>query len=875
MRSQNAFFSTGLPGLDKVLTGLRYGDNVVWEVDATPDFAAFVEPFCREVARRALPLIYFRFGAHPPVVPEDVPARVHVLRPEAGFEGFISEIFDVIEQEGIGACYVFDCLSDLAVDWYSDRMLGNFFRLTCPYLYSYDAIAYFSLMRDVNAAVATQAIHSTAQVVVDVFRRPGGMHIHPLKVYRRHSDTMYMLHSWDGEDFVPVTRSAVIAEIRAGLAQPWLDYDERRRDVWRSAFHDAHSLAAESPAAEGHETSVHVLQQRLVRMMVTRDERLLTLATRYFALPDLLEIGRRMIGTGLIGGKSVGMLLARAILRDRDPQWSGKLEVHDSFYIGSDVFYTFLVLNNCWWVRRRLKNPELALSGAVEARQRMVAGGFPKDLQAQFAGMLEYFGQSPIIVRSSSLLEDAYGNAFSGKYESVFCVNQGTPEQRLEDFMAAVRTVYASTMSREALEYRIRWGLLDSDEQMALLVQRVSGEVRGPMFYPEVAGVGFSFNPFVWHPSINPKAGFLRIVYGLGTRAVERLDDDYTGIVSLSAPQLRPEGTIMSDVARFSQRRVDLLDLQLNQQLSLSVSEVIATCRPWIVPMLASRNLEAEAEIAARESRYSSTPQWILTFDGLLRETDFVESMRRMLETLEAAYEHPVDVEFTLNFVGPKEYRINLLQCRPFQVRRGRTRVALPERSPNDSVVLHTSGPVIGNSRFDVIDELIYVVPETYGRLPWRDRHAVARLVGRVVHAVRPGGPKVLMLVGPGRWGTSTPELGVPVRMADINSVSVLCECALMHEGLVPDVSLGSHFFNDLVELDMLYLAIHPDRKGVVFDRSFFTEAPNRLLELIPDAAPWVDAVRIITGDRLGRRLILDADAAAQDATVYLQAREP
>lgn len=870
MRPQNAHFSTGLPGLDTVLTGLRGGDNVVWEVDSLVDFAAFVAPFAAEVRRRSLPLIYFRFGSHPPLVADDLATRVCTLRPETGFEGFISEIFDVIEQEGEGACYVFDCLTDLAVDWYSDRMLGNFFRLTCPYLYAYDTIAYFALMRDVNADVATQAIHGTAQVVIDVFRRPGGVYIHPLKAFRRHSETMYMLHSWEGQRFLPVTRSPVIAEIRAGLAQPWIDFDERHRDVWRRAFHEAHALVAEPASAPEHAARVQALQHRLVRMMVTRDERVFALATRYFALPSLLEIGRRMIGTGLIGGKSVGMLLARAILQDGDPTWREKLEVHDSFFVGSDVFYTYLVINKSWWLRRRLKNPEFALEGSIEARQRMMTGVFPRDTEEKFAEMLAYFGQSPIIVRSSSLLEDAYGNAFSGKYESVFCANQGTPEQRLEDFEAAVRTIYASTMSREALEYRIRWNLLDSDEQMALLVQRVSGEVRGALFYPEVAGVGFSFNPFVWHPDIDPKAGFLRVVFGLGTRAVDRLDDDYTRIVSLSAPTLRPEGSSTAQVARYSQRRVDLLHLPLNQQLSLPLAEVIEDSLPAVLPRLASRDREAEA--AARAARGAELERWVLTFDGLLQETPFAADLRRLLETLEAAYEHPVDVEFTLNFVGPEEYRINLLQCRPFQVRRNRATVALPERAADDTVLLRTRGPVIGHSRFDVIDALIYVVPETYSRLSWRDRYAIAKLIGRLVHAPRPDAQPTLMLVGPGRWGTSTPELGVPVKMADIDAVSVLCECAVMHEGLVPDVSLGSHFFNDLVELDMLYLAVHPERSDDLLARELLRTAPSRLLEVIPDATAWDEVVRVIAGDEDGRRLLLRADAVGQDATLYFHA---
>jgi hypothetical protein len=187
--------------------------------------------------------------------------------------------------------------------------------------------------------------------------------------------------------------------------------------------------------------------------------------------------------------------------------------------------------------------------------------------------MLEYYGQSPIIVRSSSLLEDGFGNAFTGKYESVFCANQGSPAERLEAFLAAVREVYASAMSEEALRYREHRGLLDRDEQMAILVQRVSGAVRGSLFFPQVAGVALSYNPWVWSREIDPQAGLARVVFGLGTRAVERSDDDYTRLVALNAPTRRPEASL-DDAGEHAQRRVDVIDLAANRVVSLPFEEV-------------------------------------------------------------------------------------------------------------------------------------------------------------------------------------------------------------------------------------------------------------------------------------------------------------
>ena len=205
-------------------------------------------------------------------------------------------------------------------------------------------------------------------------------------------------------------------------------------------------------------------------------------------------------------------------------------------------------------------NPATLLDGAEEARQRILEGDFPDYIVKRFSDMLNYFGQSPIIVRSSSLLEDNFGNAFSGKYESVFCTNQGTHQKRLEEFINAVRLIYASSMSEKALSYRAQRNVLEQDEQMALLVQRVSGKPYGKFFFPQLAGVGLSYNPYVWDESIDPEAGVLRLVFGLGTRAVNRFDDDYTRMVALNEPDKHP-GADFDEVARYSQKKVDILNL--------------------------------------------------------------------------------------------------------------------------------------------------------------------------------------------------------------------------------------------------------------------------------------------------------------------------
>ncbi len=858
--------STGIPGLDRVVQRLLPGDNIVWQVDSIEDYLPFVEPYCEDAVRKGKKLVYFRFARHPELVGQESGAEIHRLNPEVGFETFTAEIHKVIERSGRGTFYLFDCLSDLAADWYSDLMLGNFFMVTCPYLYELDTITYFALFRDGHSFEAVSAIRDTTQLLIDVFRHGGSLYVHPLKVDQRYSPTMYLPHVRDGGEFRPLTESAVLSEVLAQITSQRVESIPRTLDIWDRKFLQAREILEDVKKGRQQSKESADIFLRLLRMMVTRDERVIALASRYLDLPDLLDIRKRMIGTGLIGGKSVGMLLSRAILARTDGRWRDRMETHDSFYIGSDVFYTYLVRNGLWKARRDQRNPLSFLGGAKGARKKILSGTFPSFLCGQFLAMLEYFGQSPIIVRSSSLLEDSFGNAFTGKYESVFCPNQGSPQERLDAFLSAVKAVYASTMSEEALLYRAHRGLLERDEQMALLVQRVSGAIHGHLFYPQIAGVGLSYNPFAWSEYIDPQAGMLRLVFGLGTRAVERTDDDYTRLVALNAPQRRPEADF-GEVVEFAQRRVDALDLSANRFVSLNVDDVVKVSPNLPIDMFAARK-----EPAGGRSKSAALSRCVLTFDRLLSATPFVADMKEMLAVLRDAYEYPVDIEFTANFLGDESYRINLVQCRPLQVKEGGGILPLPRTVARKDMLFESRGPIVGQSSRTAVDRLIYVDPSAYGKLSIGERHSVARLIGRLTHVEEKEGKKTILLLGPGRWGTKMPSLGVPVSFAEIASVSVLCEIVYMGTNIVPNVSLGTHFFNDLVEANMLSLAVFPKGKGSCLNESFFLRSRNRLPELLPEDSEWSGAVRVIDvpARKGGRKLVLNANTLKQRAVCYL-----
>ncbi|MBU0678439.1 MAG: PEP/pyruvate-binding domain-containing protein [Verrucomicrobia bacterium] len=852
--------STGLKGLDAALRGILAGDNIVWQIDSIDDYRAFVTPYCEAALRAEKKLIYFRFADHEQLLADDFGAAIHHINPKDGFETFVAQVHGVIAEAGWGAFYVFDCLSGLAVEWRSDQMLGNFFMLTCPYLFDLETVTYFALYRNLHTPNALGPISNTTQLFLDTYSHKDILYVRPIKVQQRYSPTMNMLHAWRGDDFVPVTSSAIIAEILTSSQWSGLDSD-RSLGFWESAFNEAEQRVSGRICPDCSSEDVRDHFERLAQMVVSRDESMLRLISKFMKLEDILEIKKRLIGTGLIGGKAVGMLLARAILK-RNERLASLLEAHDSFFIGSDVFYTFLVTNGLWFDRQKQRDPATFLEGAEKARRRILTGTFPDYIIRQLEEVLDYYGQSSFIVRSSSLLEDNFGNAFAGKYQSVFCVNQGPRHRRMEDFVSAIKTIYASSMSESALRYRAQKGILDRDEQMSLLIMRVSGEAYGDSFYPQMAGVGFSFNPYVWSKEIDPEAGVIRLVYGLGTRAVDRSDDDYTRVVALNVPEKRPE-TNFDEIVQYAQRKVDYLALSANQLVTGDFQKLLSEASK-AVPL----DLFTSVETQRGDQRGGYR---VLTFDRLLKDTKFVEDMREILRDISTGYDHPVDIEFTANFISEEAYRINIVQCRPLQIH-GTDSTELPKiEAPRKDRIISAHGAVVGHSRYSVVDRFVYVVPEEYGKLPAGDRYEVANLLGEI-NAVE--GSQTTMLLGPGRWGTSTPQLGVPVNFVQISHTSILCEIVAMHETLVPDVSLGTHFLNELVEMDMLYLALFPDQGDNYLNRAFFMESPSVLPDIVPSAERWKDVVRVIDVRKMGdicRPVAFVANAREQTVNCFFE----
>ncbi len=841
--------ASGLKGLDELVQHIRIGDNVVWQIDTLQDYKKFVAPFVREALAKKIKIIYIRFADHPPLLTKHKGLKIFDLRCHKSFEAFTVKVHQIINKEGREVFYVFDCLSALLKAWATDLMIGNFFMVTCPLLFELDTIAYFGIYRQNHSAKTIARIRDTTQLLFDIYSLNKDLYIHPLKVWRRYSSTMFLPHLVQGEDFKPVTDSGRATRILSHIYRQGNRPTRAKVDFWDKLLTEAEKLARPKAAPQ----SKTKMFKRLCELMLGRETKILKLIQAHLTLEDLVEVMHRLVGSGYIGGKAVGMLVSRKILmNDKSFAWGDLLEDHDSFYIGSDVFYTYIVQNGLWksWLKHKSNTSDLTI--AHELKEKMLHGQFPEEIMEKFQDLVDYFGQAPIILRSSSLLEDSYGNAFAGKYESIFIVNQGTPEGRLLVFTESIRKIFASTMNDDALAYRLQRGLADKEEQMALLVQRVSGAHKQKYFFPDLAGVGLSYNTFLWQEGMDPQAGMLRLVLGLGTRAVNRVEDDYPRLVALDQPLLKPHAS-KDDTRKYSQHNVDLLNKKHNTLQTLPLDELVEEKTDLKLERLA----EKDHEMIAYRQQYASDRKdlWLVTFDEFLSTTSFAPNMQRMLKTIEKAYQFPVDIEFTGNFTEEGELKINLVQCRPFHATALGSRVALPEHMDDERTFFRSVGFFIGGNIDETLSQVIYIDPEAYSRLKEQEKYDIARVIGRLNREKAAGPDQRTILIGPGRWGASMPAMGVPVSFSEINNFKAIVETSYPLGHLQPELSLGSHFFQDLIEMDICYVALFLEKENVSLRSELLNSLPNLLTEFLPEYAKYSDVIKVCA---MNVRLISD-----------------
>jgi hypothetical protein len=618
------------------------------------------------------------------------------------------------------------------------------------------------------------------------------------------------------------------------------------------------------PAAERAKVSHH-LQEIIVvltKTMISDQLGFVSVAKHWFTAEDFRFIQTHRIGTGKVGGKSAGMLLAHKILKGAAPAIADRVHIPRSYFVGADVFYDFIACNGLDYLDQKYKPLEEITTDYERIQQEHIRSRFPEGVADRLREILAELGHAPLIVRSSSLLEDNFGASFAGKYESFFCPNQGTPRENLRDLTNAIRRVYASIYCPDAILYRRKMGLIDYDERMAILLQEVQGQPHRQYYFPPLAGVAYSFSPLVWSSRLRRDEGFVRLVLGMGTRAVDRMDNDYPRLINLSHPQLRPEKTPEA-LRHYTQRLVDVVDLERNAFVTIPTTEVLnADFAPlrWLASVDDGDTLQPLFTSGA----HLDSAKLVLTFDNLLAKSDFASLLKTVLMTLAKQYGNPVDVEFAVVLEdGPKlGLAFSLLQCRPqsHATAAGQANLARPADLREEDRIFQACR-LAPQGAVSQVEYLIFVDPEAYTQLPDAvDRKEAARLIGRLNKALE---GRDFILIGPGRWGSANDLLGVPVSYADIFNARALVEVAVKQHGLTPEPSYGTHFFQDLVEAHIFPVAVYPDEPGDSLNWKFISGAVNRLAELLPaersEAAQCVKVIRI-PSECQGRHLEIDMD---------------
>ena len=664
-------------------------------------------------------------------------------------------------------------------------------------------------------------------------------------------------------------------EEMVGSIRNWID-EERSGFLIEVLEDQSRALSAVVESIERHRSHIgdtdhlplpfrRTLNAALLRRLFSDETAYLNVAKDIVELKDVYDLVNRIIyplhGHGKLGGKSAGLFLAEQLLRraGESSELLRGIKVPKTWYVSSNALLEFLSYNNLRELYfRKYMDIENVRQEYPHIVNLLKNCHFPPEISRGLSLALEDFGDRPIIVRSSSLLEDRIGSSFAGKYKSLFLPNSGSREERLEALRDAIAEIYASAFGPDPIEYRAERGLLDVHEEMGIMIQEVVGQRIGKYFLPAFSGVALSHNEFRWSARIRRTDGLLRLVPGLGTRAVDRVGDDYPILLAPGQPGLRVNVT-PDEVVRYSPRWVDVINLETSTFETLEFQALMRECGSeypgirQIVSIVEDRRIRKPIGL---EPDFDEDDT-VVTFEGLFTDTSFVKRMGAIVQLLREKLDGPVDVEFASD--GTDLY---ILQCRAQSHTEEFAPAPIPRNLPRD-VLLFSAHRSISNGRVPDISHIVYVDPDRYAELEdLQDLRNVGKVVGRLNKLL----PKrQFVLIGPGRWGSRGDiKLGVHVTYADISNTAVLMEVARKKGNYVPELSFGTHFFQDLVESDIRYIPLYPDEPEGYLDETFLRRARNLLPDLIPELESLADVVHVIEvaqeGESRVLRILMNAD---------------
>jgi hypothetical protein len=603
----------------------------------------------------------------------------------------------------------------------------------------------------------------------------------------------------------------------------------------------------------------------LSRRLLSDQPEYIEVAKQYIEVDDFNDLIHRMIfpneSHGKLGGKGAGLFLATQILeqaKGKDDLF-GKIKTPKTWYVASDVIFHFMSYGNLEdTFDQKYKDISQIQQEYPYVMHVFKNSPMPPDITKELSLALDDFGDVPLIVRSSSMLEDRMGMAFAGKYKSLFIANQGSKEERLTALIDAITEVYASMFGPDPIEYRVDHDLIDHHEEMGILIQEVVGTQIGHYYLPAFAGVAFSHNEFRWSSRIKREDGLMRLVMGLGTRAVDRLTDDYPILFSPGQPNLRVNVS-PDEILRYSPKKIDTINMKTGSFETIEILDLLeqyGSEYPQITSMISIFE-NGHIRSARKLDLDFSKNNFVVTFENLISRTSFIQQIQSMLAVLQEKFNHPVDIEFACD--GSDIY---LLQCRSQSYSEDSVPAILPSKIPPDQI-LFSADRHISNGTITGITHIVYVDPSGYANISnYDDLLSIGRVVGKL-NQILPR--RQFILMGPGRWGSRGDiKLGVNVTYSDIKNTGMLIEIAGQKGDYSPDPSFGTHFFLDLVEASIRYLPLYPDDPNTIFKNEFFKNAKNSFSDLVPDYSHLADVIRVIeipsTTNYQGLNILLNAD---------------
>ena len=505
------------------------------------------------------------------------------------------------------------------------------------------------------------------------------------------------------------------------------------------------------------------------------------------------------IGSGSLGGKGRGLAFMHKLLAQEKLELPGaEIAIPQTTVLASDVFEEFLDENRLH--PRTLGPDRLGDEGIVDAFRR---GRFTGERRAQLAKFLRVVTE-PIAVRSSSILEDSLYQPFAGVYATLMLPNSHPSlDVRLAQLLEAIKLVYASTYMQSARDYLDSTPHRLDEERMAVLLQRVVGSQHGHSFYPTLAGVACSYNFYPFRDA-RPTDGVVQVAMGLGKSVVE-------GLEALrfcpAYPQVLPQFSATADILRNAQRRLFVLDMSrddiipgLPVDANIVQLEATEALTAGAAELIASTYLRVNDRIVPGIVP-GGTP--LITFAALLSEQRFPlpSLLLRILRAAERGMGVPVEIEFAVDLLPGAEavQTFHVLQVRPMIVEAVDEGATIDAEALASAIVV--SDRAMGHGRSRAISDIV-VVASDLERARTRD---VAGVVERLNHELRAAG-RPYVLIGPGRWGSRDPWLGIPVTWPQVAGAKAIVETDF--KDLEVEPSQGSHFFHNLTALGVTFLAV-------------------------------------------------------------------